>query len=231
MKRHSDNSKSKKNRKGLFRQRLRSMKVLFLFAILLLFGTVQWASAIPVASVTSTMETPPVGTVTARQDEPRTVREFFMAFTQDVFYIEGCDESSDPGCRKARTRYLDTYLEIEDTKNGYLTAGGDGAQAALKMTIFRKPSGKYIVAVNQFGEIGDDYNFWEYVNGRWKDVSKAVIPEYGPRKMYELPRYGTKIEVFAKKIIDTDGVVEMSEKGAKLYDLVWKDGKFSILKN
>jgi hypothetical protein len=164
------------------------------------------------------------------QEEPRTVREFFLAFTQDVFYIEGCDEPSDSGCRKARKRYLDTYLEIEDTKNGYLTAGGDGAQAALKMTIFRKPSGKYIVAVNQFGEIGDDYNFWEYENGRWKDVSKEVIPEYGTRKMYELPRYGTTIEVFAKKIIDTDGVIEMSEKGAKLYDLVWKDGRFSINK-
>ena len=164
------------------------------------------------------------------QNEPKTVRDFFLAFTQDVFYVEGCDEASDPGCRKARAKYLENYLEIDDTKNGYLAAGGDGAQAALRMTIFRKPSGGYIVAVNQFGEIGDDYTFLEYENGRWKDVSKDVIPEYGTRKIYELPRYGTTIKVFAKKIIDTDGVIEMSEKGAKLYDLAWKDGRFSIVR-
>jgi hypothetical protein len=169
-----------------------------------------------------------VNPVSQLQNEPRTVREFFLAFTQDVFFIEGCEEASDPGCRKARKKYLDTYLDVEDTKNGYLTAGGDGAQAALKMTLFKRPSGSYIIAVNQFGEIGDDYNFFEYENGRWKDVSNLVIPGYSTRKMYDLPRYGTTIKVFAKKIVDSDGVVEMSEQGERLYDLIWKDGKFSI---
>jgi len=164
------------------------------------------------------------------QKEPKTVREFFLAFTQDVFYIEGCDEAADPGCSKARAKYLENYVEVEDTKNGYLAAGGDGAQAALRMTIFRRPEGGYIVAVNQFGEIGDDYNFLVFENGRWRDVSNEVIPEYSTRKIYELPRYGTTIEVFEKKIIDTDGVIEMSEKGEKLYDLTWKNGKFSIVR-
>lgn len=164
------------------------------------------------------------------QKEPKSVREFFLAFTQDVFYVEGCDEPSDPGCAKARARHLERYLEVEDTKNGYLSAGGDGAQAALRMTIFRKPEGSYIVAVNQFGEIGDDYNFYVYENGRWRDVSNDVIPDYSTQKIYELPRYGTRVEVFAKKIIDTDGVVEMSERGEKLYDLAWNNGKFSIVR-
>lgn len=163
----------------------------------------------------------------AQVSEPKTVKDFFLAFTQDVFYIEGCDQVSDSGCRKARERYLSNYLEIEDTKNGYLTAGGDGAQAALVMALFKRPSGRYIVAVNQFGEIGDDYNFFEYANGRWKDISADVIPGYSRRNIYELPRFGTTIQVFAKKIIDSDGVIEMSEKGEKLYDLIWKDGKFT----
>jgi hypothetical protein len=217
------------------------MKVPFIAVILLSLGSVCCASGSKPrgpGGAAGTASSTPVATASTpsekqalAQDEPRTVRDFFLAFTQDVFYIEGCDESSDPGCRKARAKYLETYLEIEDTKNGYLTAGGDGAQAALKMTIFRKPSGKYIVAVNQFGEIGDDYNFWEYENGRWKDVSKQVVPEYSTRKMYDLPRYGTKVAVFEKKIIDTDGVIEMSERGRKLYDLVWKNGKFTISRN
>ncbi|QQS42422.1 MAG: hypothetical protein IPM63_05650 [Acidobacteriota bacterium] len=164
----------------------------------------------------------------AAQSEPKTVREFFMAFSQDVFFLEGCEESKDPGCRKAKKKYLDTYLEIEDTKNGYLSAGADGAQAALTMTIFKRPSGKYIVAVNQFGEIGDDYNFFEYENGRWKDISKDVVPEYSTGNIYELPRFGTTIQVFKKIVIDSDGVVDMTEKGEKLYDLTWKDGRFTI---
>lgn len=164
----------------------------------------------------------------AGQTEPKTVRDFFMAFTQEVFYLEGCEESKDPDCRTAKKKYLETYLEVEDTKNGYLSAGADGAQAALTMTLFRRPSGKYIVAVNQFGEIGDDYNFFEYANGRWKDISKDVIPEYSTGNIYELPRYGTTIPVFKKIVIDSDGVIDMTEKGEKLYDLIWKDGRFTI---
>ncbi|MCO6511240.1 MAG: hypothetical protein J5I65_10660 [Aridibacter famidurans] len=166
----------------------------------------------------------------AVQTEPKTVREFFMAFTQDVFFLEGCDESKDPGCRNAKKKYLETYLEVEDTKNGYLSAGADGAQAALVMTLFKRPSGKYIVAVNQFGEIGDDYNFFEYENGRWKDISKDVIPEYSTGNIYELPRFGTTIKVFKKIVIDSDGVIDMTEKGEKLYDLTWKDGRFTIVR-
>lgn len=165
---------------------------------------------------------------TTAQAEPKSVRDFFMAFTQDVFYLEGCEESKDPGCQKAKKKYLETYLEVEDTKNGYLSAGADGAQAALIMTIFKRPSGKYIVAVNQFGEIGDDYNFFEYENGLWKDISKDVIPEYSTGHIYELPRFGTTIRVFKKIVIDSDGVIDMTEKGEKLYDLTWKDGKFTI---
>ena len=167
----------------------------------------------------------------AQQTEPRSVRDFFMASTQDVFYLEGCEEGTDPGCRQAKERYLKDYLEVEDTKNGYLSAGGDGAQAALTMTLFKRPSGKYIVAVNQFGEIGDDYRFFEFEGGTWKDISARMIPEYSTGNIYELPRFGTTIKVFAKNIIDSDGVVEMSDKGKKLYDLIWKDGKFSINRN
>jgi hypothetical protein len=48
--------------------------------------------------------------------------------------------------------------------------------------------------------------------------------------MYELPRKGTTIEVFAKKIIETGDDYEISEKGAKLYDLEWKGGKFTVKK-
>lgn len=179
-------------------------------------------SAVPSPSVRESEQAP--------QTEPKTVREFFMAFTQEVFFLEGCEESKDPGCRDAKKKYLETYLEVEDTKNGYLSAGADGAQAALTMTIFRRPSGKYIVAVNQFGEIGDDYNFFEYENGRWKDISKDVIPEYSTGNIYELPRFGTTIQVFKKIVIDSDGVVDMTEKGEKLYDLNWKDGRFTIVR-
>lgn len=164
----------------------------------------------------------------SRQSEPRTVREFFIASTQEVFVLEGCQEETDTGCQKEKKRYLANYLEVEDTKNGYLSAGGDGAQSALVMTLFKRPTGGYIVAVNQFGEGTDDYTFWEYRSGKWANISTQVVPQYSKRNIYELPRFGTTIKVFAKKIIESDDDFEISEKGEKLYDLVWKDGKFSI---
>ena len=46
--------------------------------------------------------------------------------------------------------------------------------------------------------------------------------------MYELPHQGTTVKVFAKKIIEQGPDYEASEKGSKLYDLDWKEGKFTI---
>lgn len=55
-------------------------------------------------------------------------------------------------------------------------------------------------------------------------------PEFSKKNICELPGVGTTAQVFAKKITDKGDDYEISEKSEKLYDLEWKDGKFTIKK-
>ncbi len=156
------------------------------------------------------------------QNKPKTVKDYFMLLPDKYFTIECCQGN--------KQEYLKTYLTVEDAKNGYLEGGGDGAQSTFKMALFKRPDKSYIIALNVFGEAQDDYYFLNYQNGNWTDISAKVIPEYNKMKIYEIPRFGNTMPVFAKKVIDSDGENDLTEKGEKLYNLIWKNGKFSIKK-
>ena len=163
-------------------------------------------------------------TINAQTKQPRTVREFFNLLPQRYFALEGCAANpTKQNCDKARRDYIKTFLEIEDDRNGYWKSGCDGAQSCLVMTLFKRPDATYIVALKTEFEMGADNYFLEYKNGRWLDISREVIPEFSKNNIYELPRQGTTVEVFAKKNTD-----DIPERGKKLYDLVWKNGKFSV---
>lgn len=162
--------------------------------------------------------------------QPRTVRDFFMLLPEQYFTLEGCFPDKDKDCRQARLDYLKTFAEIEDTKNGYLKGGCDGAQACLEMALFKRPDGTYLIGMATFAEMINDFYFLDYAGGKWTDVSASVVPEYSKKNYYELPRYGTTVKVFAKKIVEQTDDYEISEKGAKLYDLEWKGGKFTVKK-
>ncbi|MEZ5425885.1 MAG: hypothetical protein R2747_06460 [Pyrinomonadaceae bacterium] len=153
---------------------------------------------------------------------PGSVREFFMLLPEKYFFIECCERD-----KKA---YLEKYLTVEDAANGYLEAGGDGAQDGFKMALFKRPDKSYVIGFNTFGEAEDDYYFLEYKNKEWIDVSTREVPKYNRKTIYDFPRFGTKIEVFSKKILEQDGDFEISEKGEKLYNLIWENGKFRIEK-
>lgn len=164
----------------------------------------------------------------ASAQQPKTVLDFMKLLPEKYFNYEGCDKATDRDCSRAQTQYIETYLEINDTANGYLKAGCDGAQSCIEMTLFRKPDSTYIVAIRTLQEIFDENRFLTYRNGRWTDVSKSVIPQFSTRNEYELPRYGTTIKVYRKKIIEKGPDYEVTERGPKLYDLVWRDGRFTI---
>lgn len=166
-------------------------------------------------------------TQTANASSPKTVRDFFMALPEKYFYAESCDKAKDKDCQAAKRDYLKTYLEVDDAKNGYLKAGCDGAQSCIEMAIFRKPDNSYMIAVATTAEVHTDEVFLEIRNGNWVDVSKENIPDHGSDKIYQIPRQGTTMSVFEKKVIEKGDDYEIAEKGKKLYDLVWKDGKFS----
>lgn len=165
-------------------------------------------------------------------NQPRTVRDFFMLLPEKYFVLEACEPEKDKNCRRARLDYLKTFAEVEDTKNGYLKGGCDGAQACIEMALFKRPDETYLIGVATSAEMMNDYYFLDYKNGKWTDVSAQVVPEFSKKNMYELPRYGTTVKVFAKKILEEGNQYgdkyEISEKGARLYDMEWKDGKFTI---
>lgn len=158
----------------------------------------------------------------AAQTQPKTVRDFFNLLPQKYFALEGCTPSTDKNCNKARKEYVETFLEVEDTANGYWKSGCDGAQSCLTMALFKRSSGTYIVGIQTEFEMGSDNYFLEYKGGKWFDLSKQIIPSFSKTNYYELPQKGTTIQVFKKNKVDTD----ITEKGARLYNLIWQNGKF-----
>ena len=157
---------------------------------------------------------------------PKTVRDFFMLLPVKYFPLESCDSSKDKGCQRAKADYLKTFVEVEDTGNGYLRAGCDGAQSCLEMAIFKKPNGEYLVGVRADFEMGSDSYFVDYDNGKWTDVGRSIVDGFSNDLYYVFPRVGTTVEVFEKLPIDSDTAAD-SPKGKKRYDLEWKDGRFT----
>ena len=158
-------------------------------------------------------------------DEPKTIRDFFMLLPEKYFVLEGCVREKDKDCKKAKVDYLKTFTEVEDTANGYFKGGCDGAQSCLEMAIFKRLDGTYLVGVATSAEMMNDYYFLDYANGNWTDVSTTVVPQFSKKNIYELPRQGTTVKVFAKKVIEKGDDFEVSDKGEKLYDLEWKNGQ------
>jgi hypothetical protein len=162
--------------------------------------------------------------IPAQSKAPKTVRDFFMLMPSKYFSLDCCMEKTP---KASKEKYLSQYLDVEDTANGYMKGYGDGAQEAFQMALFKKADGSYLIGFYTIGE-GDveDYPwtvFLQYRPGRWTDVSKTAVPGYSPKKLiYELPRKGTTVEVFQK-----DETASDFSKGKKLYELVWKNGKFT----
>jgi hypothetical protein len=154
---------------------------------------------------------------------PKTVRDYFMLLPGQYFSLDCCGGKS---TKEGKEKYLKQYLDVEDTANGYMKGWGDGAQDAFEMALFKKPDGSYVIAFYNIGEgdLEDVPNtvFLQYRAGRWTDVSKAVVPNYEPKKnIYQLPRNGTTVEVFQK-----DEAASDFGRGKKLCDLTWAKGKF-----
>lgn len=158
---------------------------------------------------------------------PRTIRDFFTLLPEKYFTLEGCDRETDRGCVRAREEYLKTFTEVEDVRNGYFKGGCDGAQSCIEMAIFKRPDETYLVGVGTFAEMMNEFYFLDHANGEWKDVSADVVPGFSRSCWYELPRYGTTMRVFEKRIVEKTNEFEISEKGKLLYSLAWKDGKFT----
>ena len=171
-----------------------------------------------------------VFSIHAQTKQPKTVRDFFNLLPNKYFELYGCEKENSSDCDKARTEYLENFLRVDDAVNGYLEGGCDGGQECITMALFKRQDGTYIIGVETYTTLTEHNYFLEYRNGKWYDVSAKIVPQFSKNKMYVLPRYGTKIEVFAKKFIENTGSHVIYERGAKIYDLIWINGKFKIKK-
>ena len=165
--------------------------------------------------------------ISAQSKTPKTVRDFFMALPDKYFSLDCCMMLPRS---KRKAEYLKRYMRVEDTANGYLKGDGDAAQEGFVMTLFKRPNGSYLIGFYTVGEGGPEDTPWtvflDYKAGKWTDVSRSMVAGYNKEKfIYELPRNGTTVEVFAKDENGPDWY-----KGKKLHDLVWKNGKFAVSK-
>lgn len=216
------------------------MKTLILVLLAALFYACETADSPTAQQEAQPSATPPANTAgaskkhpeflgtpePAREGQPKTIRDFFTLLPEKYFTLEGCDRANDKDCSKARGEYLKNFTEVEDIGNGYFKGGCDGAQSCIEMAIFKRPDTSYLIGVATSGEMINDFYFLDYAGGKWEDVSADVVPEYSKKNWYELPRYGTTMKVYAKKITEQGDDYEISEKGKLLYSLAWKGGKF-----
>jgi len=163
----------------------------------------------------------------AQTSQPKTVRDFFNLLPQKYFTLEGCYPETDKGCKKARAEYLRDFTEVEDVANGYFKGGCDGGQSCIEMAIFRRPNGTYLVGLATYGEMINDFYFLDYAGGKWTNVSPSVVPGFSKKNWYELPRVGTTVTVYERKVLEHLDDFDVTERGKKLYDLVWKNGRFT----
>lgn len=167
-----------------------------------------------------------LGTPERPGSEPRTVMDFFERVPEKYFVLEGCDRETDKDCKKARAEYLKNLPGVVDIPNGYFKGGCDGGQSCIEMAIFKRADGTYLIGLATMHEMGSDFHFLDYAGGQWRDASNEV-PEFGPKHWYQLPRVGATMAVFERKITEKGDDYEVTEKGRKLYELVWKEGKFT----
>jgi hypothetical protein len=188
----------------------------------------------PVSQATSPQQQPNSTDVAAKaaeptparaEGEPSNVMEFFAALPDKYFTLEGCDRATDKECKKARADNIKTFTEVSDVKNGYFKGGCDGGQRCIEIAIFKRPDGRYLVGVATFAEMINDFHFLDYAGGQWREASSEV-PEFSSKNWYQLPRIGTTMSVFEKKVLEKGDDYEATEKGRKLFDLAWKDGRF-----
>lgn len=157
---------------------------------------------------------------------PKTVKDYFMALTDEYFVMEGCQWETDQDCEQAKKDYLRDFLEIDDPKNGYLKAGCDGAQSCLEMAIFRKSDGSHLVGISVTVEGESSAVFLEFKDSGWVNVSETVVPGFSEEVHYELPRNGTTMRVLAKVWKEDEEGYQRLDLGDHLYSLKWEKGVF-----
>jgi hypothetical protein len=142
----------------------------------------------------------------------RGVREYF--YTLPERYLDIPVES--------RAAQLQSGNAVVDVKNGYISLQ-NGAAGRYVLTVFRRTADSYLVALSHTrpaaaspARAATRLIFLRSDPEKWIDVTDEVLPlPFDPALNYELPRFGTTISV-------------TNRAGAKVYDLIWSNGRFVV---
>ena len=156
-----------------------------------------------------------------KTSQPKTAVDYYLILPQK-FLGDGYEADVN---RRDYLKNENGNVIVRDDKNGYLSVNGDGARPGVTLALFKKTGGKYLIGVTLDWENGNDFYMLDYAGGKWKNVTKTVVPnhetceneEEGECTMYELPRYGTT-------------VIARNNNNEKIYELVWQKNKFVVQK-
>lgn len=140
--------------------------------------------------------------------DSRTVRELYLLMPKQY-------DNSSP---QEREEMLGNAEALVDIPNGYISYITHLSGEVFEMAIFKTPDGASILAYNEDSDarynVPTKLYFLKYEAERWTDMTAQLLPEaLSKQNKYKLPQNGTTIKV-------TDA------RGRKLYDLIWKNGKF-----
>lgn len=147
------------------------------------------------------------------QANPKTVTDYYLALPGGVYGIKGTQDSEIPGfeddflfyanerneSRSAISKYRNSLIKIEDTKNGYLRLESDKWEGWAELALFKKGDGTNLLAIAQVewgGGCRGGLLFLTYKSGEWKNVTRQVFPANSPMGNYfKLPLVGTTIQL------------------------------------
>ncbi len=142
-----------------------------------------------------------------QSDNPKTVQDYYLSMPQRY----------DKSTRQQREEILGDETMI-DNENGYIQYITHLSGEVLEAALFKRPDGGYVFVYNEDCDlkykVPTKLYFLTYEGGKWTDVTTQLLPvPVNLRYKYKLPQKGKTIQV-------------TTASGAKVYQLVWKDGKF-----
>lgn len=142
--------------------------------------------------------------------EPKTVADFFLLVPERV---SGYDLQFREELLRGERRGT-----VIDIPNGYISWNASDNPEEFEFAIFRKSNGKYIVAFSSPGDPGlypSHFYLLSYDNGKWRDVTKALLPvAFDKRLNYKIPRRGRTIVV--------------TRDWRQRYHLTWTNDRFRL---
>ena len=144
-----------------------------------------------------------------RWQEPKTVLDYYLLLPDE--YFEANEE------QRVKWMLDPKRGAVVDIKNNYIFAPGDGAQTSIYVCLFKRSSGRPLIAVKSHESDTDQFThlqFFEYKRGTLVEVKQGVLPvKLNEEFKYKMPRYGRSIEV-------------KNQRGRKIYNLTWSGTRF-----